>query len=293
MSCFVVRIALTFEPNTRVNIRCPTLIIHGKQDEVVPFWHAPRLLAAIPPEFRAHPFYVDDLGHNHIESRERDRYIQVITEFLMKYVPPVDENDGNNPGVLDRLMHNKNAFQYDTAQSKPQHANIIPENERASADEARQNDSAFYINQTWMRHAKVICREVFSDNIICNSALDVVDWSRGGGSREGSGSRDGNENTNRGNGNASKQRRPVDAKHACDTRDDTDEFAPWKNGGDRPATGEIVRVEWPQKKAPLMSKHGNRSSSMPVNGTGMKVKMTSATNTRRKSTGRGFMGFRK
>lgn len=29
---------------------------------LVPFWHAPRLLAAVPPEFRAQPFYVEGMG---------------------------------------------------------------------------------------------------------------------------------------------------------------------------------------------------------------------------------------
>ena len=299
-----------------MHIRCPTLIIHGKQDEVVPFWHAPRLLAAIPPEFRAKPFYVDNLGHNHIESRERDQYIQVITEFLMKYVPSVNDNDGNSPGVLDRLMNKggtakKNAFQYDTVQPEPLHANVIPENERATSDEAKQNGSTFYINQTWMRHAKVICREVFSDNIICNSALDVVDWSSGASSREGSGSREGNENSNRGHCNSQKQRAAY-KKQAYDSRDDTeDEFSPWRNDGDRRqdqgqarmrraqsdthANSEIVQIHWPQKKGPLMSKHANKSSSMPVNGNnggyGMKMKMSSAT--RKKTSSRNFMGFRK
>lgn len=142
-----------------------------------------------------------------------------------------------------------------------------------------------------MRHAKVICREVFSDNIICNSALlTVVDWGSGG-SRECNGSREGNENTNKGNGNTPTQR-TASKKQACDSRDDTDEFAPWKNGENRDCQGQsrIVQIQWPQKKASL------KSSSMPVNGTnegiGMKVKVSSAT---RKRTGssRSFMGFRK
>lgn len=294
--------------------RCPTLIIHGKQDEVVPFWHAPRLLAAIPPEYRAHPFYVNDLGHNHIESRERDRYIQVITEFLMKYVPPVGENDGNTTGVLDKLMHKGGkkmetpTFSHnDTVMQEPEYTNIIPEDERATADEAKKNSSTFYINQTWMRHAKVICREVFSDNIICNSALTVVDWSSGGSSRESSGSREGDENNNRGNGRRHSQR---GEKHTYDSRDDADEFAPWRNGGERrhnqyrrsqsdapnnTGAGEIIQIQWSQKK-PLMSKYSNKSSSMPVvgnnGGNAMKVKMNSAT--KRKNGGRGgFLGFRK
>ncbi|KAL7519038.1 hypothetical protein ACHAWX_003836 [Stephanocyclus meneghinianus] len=218
------------------NVRCPTLIIHGKEDEVVPFWHAPRLLAAIPPEFRAHPFYVDNLGHNHIESRERGNYIQAITEFLMKYVPPVDDDSGSSTGALDRWLHVNNSkkkhssFSQCKTQQNDLHVNIIPEHERATADEAKQSDTSFYINQTWMRHAKVICAEVFSDNIICNSALTVTDWS-GGSSRDGTGSRDGSGGpTGKGSksSDSAKQRHPGD-KYSCydDARDDEDEFSPW------------------------------------------------------------------
>ncbi|KAL3805364.1 hypothetical protein HJC23_009071 [Cyclotella cryptica] len=218
------------------NVRCPTLIIHGKQDEVVPFWHAPRLLAAIPPEFRAHPFYVDNLGHNHIESKERSNYIQAITEFLMKFVPPVDDDSGNNTGALDRWLHFNNSRQRTSSfsQGKTQqtdiHVNVIPEHERATEDELKQSDTSFYINQTWMRHAKVICAEVFSDNIICNSALTVADWSSGG-SREGGGSCKGNSGPSGKGSNSSdaaKQKQGGD-KYACydDARDDEDEFSPW------------------------------------------------------------------
>jgi hypothetical protein len=81
-----------------------------------------------------------------------------------------------------------------------------------------------------MRHAKVICAEVFSDNIICNSALTVADWS-GGSSRDGSGSREGSGGTT-GKGSKSSdtvKQRQLGDKYACydDARDDEDEFSPW------------------------------------------------------------------
>lgn len=250
--------------------RCPTLIIHGKQDEVVPFWHAPRLLAAIPPQFRAQPFYVDGLGHNHIESRKRDQYIQVITDFVMKCVPPVDEID--------------------------QAENVVPESKRASPDEARQNDSTFYINQIWMRHAKVICHEVFGDNIICNSALTVVDWSSGSSGSDESGIRVDNENRRTGNGNASNAH---GSKNPIESRDDIDEFGPWKKREDsqqdqrrgRSRTRRAHSDAQTEQKKPLKTKT-TMSSSMPVNNgsKGMKVNMKSST--RRRKNG-GLLGFRK
>ena len=293
-------------------IRCPTLIIHGKQDEVVPFWHARRLLAAIPPEFRAHPFYVNDLGHNHIESRERDRYLRVITDFLMKYVPPVDKNNESTTGVFNRLINEvgsrKKTLMYghcDTVQHKPQHVNVIPKNERASSDEAMQNNSTFYINETWVRHAKVICREVFSRNMICNSAWNVVDWSSDG-TREGSGIREGSdigegcEYNNGGNLKNTPKQKYLSDKYD-DSRDDTDEFAPWRTHGESrsdrqdnskmryaqshaPKSDEMIHIRWPQK-LPLMSKLStNKSQSIHVtrnNGENeLRVNMNSGTRRR-------------
>ncbi|KAL3797586.1 hypothetical protein ACHAW5_003305 [Stephanodiscus triporus] len=126
------------------NVRCPTLIIHGRDDEVVPFWHAPRLLAAIPPEFRAQPYYVDGMGHNHIESRCRERYVKVVLNFLT--MGACNENlYGSNPTVV--------------AHRGP---TPVPINERASHNETGENPT-FYVNKTWLRHAKVLLRDVFSD----------------------------------------------------------------------------------------------------------------------------------
>ena len=63
------------------SIRCPTFIIHGKRDVVVPFWHAPRLLSAIPEEHRWKPLFLDDLGHNSIELKA-EMYLQSLTNFI-------------------------------------------------------------------------------------------------------------------------------------------------------------------------------------------------------------------
>lgn len=67
--------------------RCPVLIIHGTKDDIVPFWHAPELLSKILPQYRAKPFYSEGMGHNNIESRDKEEYIRRLTEFLQKYIP--------------------------------------------------------------------------------------------------------------------------------------------------------------------------------------------------------------
>lgn len=44
------------------DIRCPVFIVHGTQDEVVPFWHGEELFLALQQPWRAKPFWVDGAG---------------------------------------------------------------------------------------------------------------------------------------------------------------------------------------------------------------------------------------
>jgi abhydrolase domain-containing protein 17 len=66
------------------NIQCPVLIIHGTQDEVVPFWHGEDLFVAVQQIWRAKPFWVEGAGHNNIEAmlRPTGTFINKIIEFL-------------------------------------------------------------------------------------------------------------------------------------------------------------------------------------------------------------------
>ena len=62
------------------------LVIHGTRDNIVPFWHGDELLRSFSEEFRAQPYWVIGLGHNHIERERSEEYIQRISSFLQKYV---------------------------------------------------------------------------------------------------------------------------------------------------------------------------------------------------------------
>ena len=53
-------------------ITCPVFLIHGTNDEVVPFWNGQELYLAVQEEFRYRPFWVHDAGHNNIELLMRD-----------------------------------------------------------------------------------------------------------------------------------------------------------------------------------------------------------------------------
>jgi len=66
------------------NIKCPVFIVHGTQDEVVPFWHGEDLFMALPQQWRAKPFWVEGAGHNNIEAllRPTGAFVDKVVEFL-------------------------------------------------------------------------------------------------------------------------------------------------------------------------------------------------------------------
>ena len=62
------------------NVRCPLLILHGTQDELVPVSHGEKLFkaASVPKEFRALP----DAGHNDTFEAGGEDYWTAIEAFL-------------------------------------------------------------------------------------------------------------------------------------------------------------------------------------------------------------------
>jgi abhydrolase domain-containing protein 17 len=69
-------------------IACPVFIVHGTQDEVVPFWHGQDLFLAVRQQWRAKPFWVDGAGHNNIEAMLRPTgvFVAKLVEFLDLHV---------------------------------------------------------------------------------------------------------------------------------------------------------------------------------------------------------------
>lgn len=59
--------------------RCPVLIIHGRQDGIIPFWHGEKLFAAVPEPKRA--LWVDGAGHNDLTAVAWDAYVQALQDF--------------------------------------------------------------------------------------------------------------------------------------------------------------------------------------------------------------------
>ncbi|MGQ0762929.1 MAG: alpha/beta hydrolase [Acidobacteriota bacterium] len=60
-------------------VRCPVLIIHGRQDEVIPFWHGERLFGiANDPKTN---LWVDGAGHNNLKLVAGAEYVRALNAF--------------------------------------------------------------------------------------------------------------------------------------------------------------------------------------------------------------------
>lgn len=60
-------------------INCPLFVIHGRRDEIVPFYHGQMLHELSKVKYP--PFYVDGAGHNNVEKYAPD-YLDKINAFL-------------------------------------------------------------------------------------------------------------------------------------------------------------------------------------------------------------------
>ncbi|MGI8670300.1 MAG: alpha/beta hydrolase [Aridibacter sp.] len=61
------------------NVKCPILIIHGKRDSIIPFWHGEALFeAANEPKFS---LWVDEANHNNLFQTSRNNYLRAIQDF--------------------------------------------------------------------------------------------------------------------------------------------------------------------------------------------------------------------
>jgi len=64
------------------HLGCPVFVIHGTEDAVVPFSHGQKLYEALPPQYRAPPFWAKNLGHNDIELHQPRQFIKELRNFL-------------------------------------------------------------------------------------------------------------------------------------------------------------------------------------------------------------------
>ena len=61
-------------------IKCPVLIMHGKLDEVVPFYHSEQLFEQAPSPKLS--LWIEDAKHNNFTYAAGERYTKILKEFL-------------------------------------------------------------------------------------------------------------------------------------------------------------------------------------------------------------------
>jgi len=136
-------------------IKCPVLIIHGTEDSVVPFCHAPELLSHISAQFRVKPFYAKGMGHNNIEMHKEEEYICRITHFLQRCIPIMQCNDRQQGNVsYDSLRSNSDQ----TNNTPNTYSAVAPDREKLNAGLLNTN---LRLTQEWIYYWNRFLEESF------------------------------------------------------------------------------------------------------------------------------------
>jgi abhydrolase domain-containing protein 17 len=69
-------------------INSPVLLIHGTNDQIVPFYHSEKIYQALKPECRSRPLYIDGMGHNNVHSAVRPMFVDRVCEYLDRHILP-------------------------------------------------------------------------------------------------------------------------------------------------------------------------------------------------------------
>ena len=116
-------------------VKCPVYIIHGTRDEIVPFWNGEDLFLAAPIQWRASPFWVENAGHNNIETIyfEDKIFFTRFQEFLDGHVVEYKPK-GTNLGSQMFQSPDENDLDESTTNNKT--INIIASNPRQEESKA-------------------------------------------------------------------------------------------------------------------------------------------------------------
>ena len=112
---FNLRFTLPFDKFPNIDrmphIDAPVFIIHGRRDEIVPFYHAEELYAA--SKLKYPPYYVEGAGHNNVEKFASDylvkirQFIQYLDDFIQERLRLENAEYGNDEGD-DTLLADQN-----------------------------------------------------------------------------------------------------------------------------------------------------------------------------------------
>lgn len=67
-------------------VKSPVLLIHGTNDQIVPFNHSERLYQAIHKQYKTRPLYIDGMSHNNVHSQVRPMFIDRLMEYMEEHV---------------------------------------------------------------------------------------------------------------------------------------------------------------------------------------------------------------
>lgn len=69
-------------------INSPVLLIHGTNDQIVPFYHSEKIYQALKPECRSRPLFIEGMGHNNVHSAVRPMFVDRVSEYLDRHILP-------------------------------------------------------------------------------------------------------------------------------------------------------------------------------------------------------------
>lgn len=63
-------------------VRCPVYVVHGTQDDIVPFWHGEDLVRNCRKHCQYPPYWVEGGNHNDLEVKAKDVFYEKFLKFL-------------------------------------------------------------------------------------------------------------------------------------------------------------------------------------------------------------------
>lgn len=77
----------------------PTILVHGTNDQIVPFNHSERLFLTIQEKHRAKPIYIEGMSHNNVHSQVRALFCNRLAEYLEERVWPSISGSHEKTGI--------------------------------------------------------------------------------------------------------------------------------------------------------------------------------------------------
>jgi hypothetical protein len=111
-------------------IQCPITVIHGTNDEIVPFWHGQELYIHTNPLHRRAPLWIGDGGHNNLEALtiSTKELQDHLVQFIDSLDRPVDEKHHSVSQTMEyKLQQAKRDIEERHGDKKKEKEDIVPD----------------------------------------------------------------------------------------------------------------------------------------------------------------------